>query len=92
MQENGYIVMPSPRSLGAADLLAVKAGEILLVQCKLYGTLPKSERIALEKMSKKAGGIAILATQKEGNIIFNIPNERYGKKRKEFKIENNAKH
>ncbi len=92
MQKSGYIVMPSPRSLGAADLLAVQTGEILLVQCKLYGQLPKPERLSLEKMSRKAGGLALMATQKEGKIMFNIPNEREGRKRKSFKLKKGEEH
>ena len=81
LQGYGYIAMPSPRSMGAADLLAVKKGEILLVQCKLYGMLRKNERIALEEMAKQAGGIPILATQKEQKILLIIPQSAQGKRR-----------
>lgn len=87
LQSLGYVTMPSPGSQGPADLLAVKCGEILLIQCKLYGTLPKNGRIALEEMAKRAGGIPLLATtRKDQTIIFHIPTSNIGKKRKHFQL------
>jgi Holliday junction resolvase/DNA-directed RNA polymerase subunit RPC12/RpoP len=68
--ELGYICMVSPRSMGPADLLAVKAGEILLVQCKHYGVLPKRERQPLLDLAVKAGGRPILAARRHGHIAF----------------------
>lgn len=86
LQKYGYLVMPSPRSAGPADLLAVKMGKILLVQCKLYGQLRKEERLALNKLSEKTGGIPILATKdrRDKEILFWLVLNK--KNREKFKL------
>jgi Holliday junction resolvase len=40
---NGYEVFRSAGSRGKADLVAIKAGQILLVQCKRNGKIPREE-------------------------------------------------
>lgn len=88
LQKLGYVVMPSPRSLGPADLLAVKNGTILLIQCKLYGTITKNERKKLIALSEQAGGMPLLCTKKEGKIIFTEIFNGVGKRRIEYEVTN----
>ena len=58
-----YVCMVSPRSLGPADLMAARAGVLLLIQCKSgSGRIRKSEKAALMKCAEDAGGIPIVAT------------------------------
>ena len=83
----GYIVMPSPRSMGPADLLAVRKKKILLVQCKLDGRLRRKGRENLLDMAMQAGGTPLIAADVSGEIIFTSPSEISGGRRKEFKPE-----
>lgn len=46
-EANGYYVMKSGGSKGSADLVALKRGETVLVQCKVDGYLRPAERKAL---------------------------------------------
>ena len=48
LEENGYWVIRSARSLGEADLVAVKPGQMLLVQCKISG---RGEPIRLDRLT-----------------------------------------
>jgi len=47
LQEIGFVVFRSAGSHTPADLIALKAGEVLLVQCKLDGKISPTERYAL---------------------------------------------
>lgn len=62
LKKLGYVVFRSPRSLSAADLVAMKQGTILLVQCKTRkDSFKKEERAALKEMADSVGGIGLLA-------------------------------
>jgi Holliday junction resolvase len=58
---DGYWVMRSAGSKGTADIVAIKLGEILFVQCKLSGTLTPGERHALVALAAERGGTALCA-------------------------------
>lgn len=58
----GYWVMRSPASKGAADLVALRDGEILLVQAKRSGALPPTEWNNLLQLAHRTGGTPILAS------------------------------
>jgi len=60
-KEAGYFVLRSPRSAGPVDLIAIRKGQILFIQCKLGGVLSKSERKALADLAESVGAIPILA-------------------------------
>lgn len=62
LMRRGFVAMLSPRSEGPADILAVRSGTILLVQCKLYGALRKQERRRLREIAEISGGLPVLAT------------------------------
>lgn len=43
LEEDGYFVVRSAGSHGAADLVALKLGEVLLVQCKRSGAISRED-------------------------------------------------
>jgi Holliday junction resolvase len=58
----GWIVVRSAGSLGAADLVAMKAGNVpLMVSCKRGGYIPRSEVIRLVDAALKAGAAPVVA-------------------------------
>ena len=61
LEEQGYFVVRSAGSRGPADLVALKNGEILLIQCKKDGHLSKDEAYELLEAARVAGGKAVLA-------------------------------
>lgn len=71
LTSSGYVCMVSPGSMGPADLLAVKAGRIFLIQCKISdGSLRRSEKNALLKLANEAGGAPILAIKNGEGVTF----------------------
>ena len=56
----GYWVLRSPRSGGPVDLVAIKKGETLLIQCKTHGYLPQKERQELANLAESIGANALL--------------------------------
>ena len=62
--------MVSPRSEGAADLLAAKSGSIYCVQCKHYSRLRKEEKQPLWDIAAQAGGVPLVAGRCGGQIAF----------------------
>ena len=62
LRARGYVVFRSPRSLSAADLVALRAGTILMIQCKTRrDSMTKKERLELLAMARAAGGRAVFA-------------------------------
>ena len=68
LEDNGYYVVRSAGSKGAADLAALKPGEVLLVQCKKGGRyLEPAERVALRKLAISLQATCLVARwHKEG--------------------------
>ena len=61
LEERGYIVVRSAASKGPFDLVALRFGEILLIQCKLDGNLSKAEKQQMIAAARVAGGKPLLA-------------------------------
>ncbi|MEM1546471.1 MAG: restriction endonuclease [Candidatus Methanomethylicia archaeon] len=67
LEAKGWIVTRSAGSKGPFDLLAVKNGKILLIQCKWRrNTIAKN----LIDVALKAGGLPVLATHIKGRVVF----------------------
>lgn len=66
----GWVVVRAAGSLGAADLLAIRAGfRPLLVACKITGYLRPAERLALLKWAAKGDARALMAQRtKPGRV------------------------
>lgn len=72
----GWYLIRAGGSLGAADLVALRAGKRpLLIQCKILGpgrAFPRvdpAERTALYEAAEKAGARAIIATRYRGGYV-----------------------
>lgn len=66
LRAKGYFVVRSAQSKGAADLVAIKRGIVLLVQCKRGGVIGKDERVKLHALSEEIGAVAIIADRRTG--------------------------
>jgi Holliday junction resolvase len=68
LEARGWIVTRSAGSKGPFDLLAVKNGKILLIQCKWRrgNVIAKN----LIDIALKAGGLPIVATHIKGRVVF----------------------
>lgn len=76
--EKEYFVLRSPQSKGLADLVALKKGEALLIQCKVSGILPNSEAEKLTSLANSIGAKAIVASRgraSEYQIIIKYLNQ-----------------
>jgi Holliday junction resolvase len=72
LEKKSWVVVKNTKS-ALPDLLAVKKGKILLVECKISNNISRSEKARLINYSKKAGGIPLLATQFNDTInLFQI--------------------
>lgn len=63
-QTLGFFVLVSAGSRTLADLVAVKKGQILFIQCKLNEIMKLHERQALYRLADNYGAMAIFATTK----------------------------
>ncbi|HLT11558.1 MAG TPA: restriction endonuclease [Micromonosporaceae bacterium] len=63
LRDNGYEVIRAAGSKGASkvDLVAMKPGELLFVQCKAHGALPPAEWDRLVEVAGWVGALPILA-------------------------------
>jgi Holliday junction resolvase len=59
----GWWVLRSPQSRSPIDLLAVKAGRILAIQCKRGASITVAQKQELIDLAKSLGAMAILATR-----------------------------
>ncbi|MEV4861502.1 restriction endonuclease [Streptomyces ossamyceticus] len=63
LREQGYEVLRTAGSKSKVDLVAIKTGQILFVQCKRSGALPPAEWNALWDLALMVGAIPVLAEQ-----------------------------
>lgn len=78
-KEKGYWVLRSPHSAGPADLVALKKGEVLLIQCKVSKQYPQKERNTLQTLATSIGAQAFFVYRGRApkfKLIFEyIPNK-----------------
>lgn len=63
LREEGYEVIRSAGSKTKVDLVAIKPGQILFVQCKRDGALPPAQWNALWDLAQMVGAVPVLAEQ-----------------------------
>ncbi|MEV6180145.1 restriction endonuclease [Streptomyces sp. NPDC052015] len=63
LRGQGYEVLRTAGSKSKVDLVAIKPGQVLFVQCKRTGALPPAEWNALWDLAQRAGAIPVLAEQ-----------------------------
>ncbi len=67
LEANGYWTIRAPGSKGAVDVVALKAGETLLVQCKLDGYMTPADRSRLWELARTLRAVPLVACwRKEG--------------------------
>lgn len=70
LEDNGYLlVIKSGGSKGKVDVIGLKRGETVIVQCKRSGTAVRpADRISLCSLARALGAVPLLASWvKEGN-------------------------
>jgi Holliday junction resolvase len=67
LEKRGFIVVRSAGSKGLFDLVALRRGEVLLIQCKWRKSRMNREMV---EAAGKAGGKALIATHVRGRVIF----------------------
>jgi Holliday junction resolvase len=65
LKAKGYFVLRSPRSLGVVDLVALKKGEVLFIQCKIRGNMSSTEKAELISLASSVGAKALVACKGE---------------------------
>lgn len=61
LRANGYYAQRTPGSRGVADVIAVKHGQVLLVQCKISGSLAPEPWNALYDAARACGAVPVMA-------------------------------
>lgn len=74
LEDNGYVlVIKSGGSKGKVDVIALKRGETVLVQCKLSGAMRPAERVAFRQLAIALGAVPVVAQWvKEGTAARQI--------------------
>ncbi len=66
----GWSVWRSAGSRSPADLLALRTGEVLLIQCKLSGTISKEAKRRLAIVARELNCRAMLAHRDNNRLIL----------------------
>ena len=61
LRSNGYYAQRTPGSRGVADVIAIKPGQILLVQCKISGSLAPEPWNQLYDAAIACGALPVMA-------------------------------
>lgn len=72
-KSHGYVVIRSAASK-PIDLVAMKEGIVLFIECKYNAPLTKFEKEQLLSLATQAGAIPILAVKKKGERGFSLLN------------------
>ena len=70
--KQGYFTVRSAGSHSPIDLVAIKAGEVKLIQCKIDGVLSLAEREQLQELSKDSQ-CQVLLIYREGRRMRALP-------------------
>gem|GEM_PF-1998050 len=80
----GWFVIRQPRS-ASPDLLALRKGIILLVECKIRGYIPPKQRRRMMRLTKSnPGAKAVLAMKSENGLLFRELSRRSSRYDKPF--------
>lgn len=66
---SGYYAQRTPGSKSPVDVIAIKAGQVLFVQCKRDGTLPPAAWNELYDLAYRFGGIPLLADRPRPSVV-----------------------
>jgi len=68
LENEGWVVFRSAGSHSPADLIALKAGEVMLVQCQTNGQFTRAKKGALQMLTEELGCQGCLAWR-EGKTL-----------------------
>ncbi len=68
--ERGWLVFRSAGSRSVADLIALRTGEVMLVQCKVSGAWGLLERQNLARVAEEVGARPVLAARDGRHILW----------------------
>lgn len=71
LARQGYFVTRAARS-AFPDLVALRRGEVLLVECKLNGGLSLDDRVKFLSLGEDTGARCLVAYSKDGKIKFRV--------------------
>ena len=71
-EEYGWTVFRTAGSHSQADLIAMRAGEVQLIQCRTNGYLLPIERIGFLEVAKELGVTPVLAYKEVGKLIIQV--------------------
>jgi len=84
LRKQGWFVVRQPQS-SSPDLIALRDGSILLVECKLGGYIPKAERRHIISLAKRqVGGRAVLAFRRGRKLVLKELSSRWAGRDKLF--------
>jgi Holliday junction resolvase len=70
LRHRGWFVVRQPRS-AFPDLVALRKGKLVLVECRVGGSLSRKERRHLVSLARKElGGEALLAQRNGGSLVL----------------------
>jgi Holliday junction resolvase len=72
LRKLGFFVLRSPQSRSPIDLVAIRRGAVLFVQCKRSGQLPPGEWNELLDLSVSVGAVPLMAeiAKTRGEILY----------------------
>ena len=70
LQTDGYTVVRSAGSKSKIDLLAIKPGQCLFIQCKTNGLCPPAERIELRRLAGLIHALPIVAYKDGSRLAY----------------------
>lgn len=66
LQADGYWVIRAAGSKTKADLIAIKQGQILIIQCKRGGKIGPAERAGVVGIASMINGVPVVAYKERG--------------------------
>lgn len=90
LKAKGFYVMRSPQSKSPVDLVAIRHGKVLMVQCKRHGALGVEEWNGLFDLARSSGATPLLASFETGRgslRLFELIGRKDGTKRPQPMVE-----
>jgi Holliday junction resolvase len=83
LKKIGFFVLRSPASRSPIDLVAIRNGEVLFVQCKISGALPPGEWNELYDLALSVGALPLLAERdgQRGLLFHRLTGRKDGSRR-----------
>jgi Holliday junction resolvase len=83
LRDAGYFVMRSPRSLSIVDLVAIKTGRVVFIQCKRSGGISSTDWNKLFDLAASVGAVPVLAecSTGRGTCLWRMTGRKDGVKR-----------